>query len=400
MTTAYAYKVRDPRGMVLEGTIEAATPEDAGQQLRRDGFHVLELSEDTNTPLSLFPRRITRAEIVYASTQLAVMIDTGIALSEALNSMASQEVNPSLKRVLQEMCKDVEQGEDFSAALAKHPKQFDKTYVSLIKASEATGTMGPMLERIATYLRKELESKAKVRAALAYPMVMLVLAVVVTIFLLTYVMPQFAPMFASRGTKLPLPTKVMMAVSNVLVNQWYWCVAGAAAVIGGLMYGLRTEQGRRIWDGIKINAPLLGPMSRKVAIGRSIRTLGTMMGSGIPVLDALKLSADVSGNYYYEQMWSYVSQQVVEGQQIHESLAGNPLFPQMLVQMVSAGERTGRLGQVLERVSDFYEQEVETSLKGLTAMLEPIMITVMGGVVGTIGMAIMLPIFSLSKPAG
>ncbi|MBS0209935.1 MAG: type II secretion system F family protein [Planctomycetes bacterium] len=400
MSTAFAYKARDPQGSLHEGQIEAASAEDAGQQLRRDGFTVLEINEDLSPPPSLFPRRVTRAEVVYASTQLAVMIDTGIALAEALESMAAQEENPTLKRVLLELHDSVQQGEDFSLALAKHPKLFDKTYVSLIKASEATGTMGPMLERIATYLRKELESRARVRAALAYPMVMLVLAVMVTIFLLTYVMPQFAPMFASRGTKLPLPTKVMMAASNVLVNQWYWCLLGTTVVVGGLIYGLRTEAGKKVWDGIKIRAPLLGTMSRKVAIGRSIRTLGTMMGSGIPVLDALKLSADVAGNWYYEQLWKHVSDQVVEGQQIHESLAGQPLFPQMLVQMISAGERTGRLGQVLERVSDFYEQEVETSLKGLTAMLEPIMITVMGGVVGTIGMAIMLPIFSLSKPAG
>ncbi|HEX3722205.1 MAG TPA: type II secretion system F family protein [Nitrolancea sp.] len=400
MTTAFAYQVRDPRGNAHSGVIDAASADDAAQQLRRDGFQIVEIKEDAEDSISLIPRRVSRTEVMYMTNQLAVMVDTGIALSAALEGIASQEENPTLKRILNELRKAVEQGDDFSAALTKHPKLFDKTYVSLIKASEATGSFGPMLDRIATYLRKELDSRGKVRAAMAYPMVMLVLGINVTIFLLTFIMPKFTPLFASKGIKLPLPTKVLMVVSDAMIHYWWAWLIGAVAVVVGFVYGRRTEAGRRAWDTIKINLPLVGPMTRKVIISRSIRTLGTMLGSGIPVLDALKLSAEVSGNWNYEQLWKNVGDRVTEGSQVCESLSGNPLFPAMLVQMISAGEQTGQLGPVLERVGGYYEQEIETSLKALTSVIEPMMITVMGAVIGTIGMAIMLPIFSLSKGGG
>ncbi len=400
MTVSFAYEVRDPRGNAHTGVIDAATADDAAQQLRRDGFQIVEIKEDLGEAISLIPRRVSRTEVMYVTNQLAVMIDTGIALSTAMEGIASQEQNPALKRVLLDLCKSVEQGDDFSTALSRHPKHFDKTYVSLIKAGEATGTLGPMLDRIANYLRKELESRGKVRAAMAYPMIMLVLGIGVTIFLLTVIMPKFTPLFASKGVKLPVPTKVLMVVSDVLLNYWWAWIPGIIVAVASFIYAKRTEPGRQAWDTFKINLPLMGPMTRKVVISRSIRTLGTMLSSGIPVLDALRLSADVAGNWNYEKLWQHVGQRVMEGSQMCEALASNPLFPPMLVQMISAGEQTGKLGPVLERVSTYYDQEVETSLKGLTSALEPMMITVMGAVIGTIGMAIMLPIFSLSKGGG
>ena len=337
---------------------------------------------------------------MYETNQLAVMVDTGIALATALEGAAKEEQNPSLKRVLKDLHAAVEQGDDFSAALAKYPRHFDKTYVSLIRASEATGTLGPMLDRLARHLRKEIDNRGKIRAAMAYPTVMLVLAIGVTIFLLTVIMPKFTPLFASKGMALPMPTKVMMAISDTLLNYWWAWIMGLAAAVIGFVFGRRTEPGRQIWDTFKINMPLVGPMTRKVVISRSIHTLGTMLDSGIPMLDALKLSGEVSGNWNYERMWEQVSEQVTSGSQVCEALAGNSLVPPMLVQMISAGEQTGKLGTVLERVSTHYDQELETSLKAVTSVLEPLMITVMGAVVGTIGMAIMLPIFSLSKAAG
>jgi type IV pilus assembly protein PilC len=399
VSVSFAYQVRDPRGNVLDGVVKAANADDATQQLRREGFMVVALKEEDDAEAApLFPRRITRTEVMYLTNQLAVMVDTGIPLSTALAGICSQERNPSMKRVVQELCDAVEQGDDFSAALAKHRKLFNKTFVSLVKASEATGSLGPMLDRIAVYLRKELDSRGKVRAAMAYPTVMFVLAVGVTIFLLTFVMPKFTPIFAARGAALPAPTKLMMVVSGALINYWWaWLVVGVVAVVG-FVFGRRTEPGRRIWDTVKINLPLIGPMTRKVVISRSIRTLGTMLSSGIPMLDALKLAGEVSSNWHYEKLWQSVAEQVTEGKQVCEALTSNPLFPAMLVQMISAGEQTGKLGPVLERVSNYYEEEVETSLKAVTSVIEPIMITVMGAVVGTIGMALMLPIFSLSRP--
>jgi len=393
---AFHYRARDPLGNVLEGDVDAATLEAATQILRQDGFQILELDEES-AGFALLQRRITKAEIIYVTSQLAVMVDTGITLAAALQGICEQEENPTLKTLLTELKSAVEGGEDFSAALARHPKYFDKTFVSLIKASEATGSLGEMLERVAAYLRKEVETRGKVRAALAYPTVMLVLAVGVTIFLLTFVMPKFTPLFSRQGMKLPKPTIVMMALSTYLIDYWYLWIAGTVAAAVGFVFGKRTEQGRKIWDFVKINIPIMGAMNRKVAISRSIRTLGTMVASGVSVLEALQLSADVAGNYYFEQLWRDVLDQVTQGNKICDALKRSPLFPRMLVQMISSGEDTGKLDMVLEKVSNYYDHEVDTSLKTVTSMIEPIMITVMGVIVGGIGLGMLLPIFSLSK---
>ena len=396
----FLYRARNTRGEIREGELLAADSEAATQQLRQDGLQVLDLREDQDAVEPLFPRRISKTEIIYITSQLAVMVDTGITLSSALSGIVEQEENPTLRKILRDLKESVESGENFSGALARYPKLFNKTYVSLIKASEATGTLGATLEHVATYLRKELETRSKIRASMAYPAVMLVLAIAVTIFLLTFVLPKFTPLFERQGAALPKPTRFMMAVSAGLMNHWYLWIAGAAAVVAAFCFGRRTARGRQALDYAKINLPLFGPMCRKVTISRSIRTLGTMISSGVPMLEAIALSADVSGNYYFERLWRDVLDQVTSGNQICTALSRSRLFPKMLIQMISSGEETGKLDVVLNKVSNYYDQEVETSLKTVTSMIEPIMITVMGVVVGGIGLALLLPIFSLSKTPG
>jgi type IV pilus assembly protein PilC len=264
--------------------------------------------------------------------------------------------------------------------------------------SEATGSLPEMLERIATYLRKQLETRNKVRAAMAYPAVMLVMAIAVTIFLLTWVLPKFTPIFDSRGMELPTPTRIMMGASNVLLGYWYYWLAGAAALIAGVVFGKRTPEGRQAWDWMKISLPILGGAMRKVILSRTIRSLGVMVQRGVSMLDALRLAADVSGNSHYERLWLRVLDDVTNGSEIHAALAGSSLVPATLVQMIRSGEETGKLDAVLTRVSDFYDQEVETALKAATSLIEPLMIAAMGAVVGGIGLAMLLPVFSLSKP--
>jgi len=391
----YQYRARDPLGKVREGEIDADTIEVAAQRLRQDGLAILHLDEDTDG--SLFPRRVSKSDIIYLTSQLAVMVDTGITLSTALAGISEQEENPTLKKILIDLQRSVESGDDFSSALGRYPALFDKTFISLVKASEATGTLGEMLERIAAYLRKELETRGKVRAALAYPTVMLVLAIAVTVFLLTFVLPKFTPLFSRQGMQLPKPTIVMMALSHYLIDFWYLWIVGLVGGTIGFVYGKKTEPGRKIWDWIKISTPIVGPMFRKVTISRSVRTLGTMIASGVPMLEAIQLSAAVAGNYYFERLWMDVQIHVMAGNQICEALARNRLFPRMLVQMISSGEETGKLDMVLVKVSNYFDQEVETSLKTVTSMIEPIMITVMGVIVGGIGLGMLLPIFSLSK---
>jgi len=393
----FHYRVRDPLGKTHEGALEAASPEDAAQQLRRDGFQVLQLDEADDAGGGLFGPRISKRDIIYVTSQLAVMVDTGITLSSALGAIIEQEANPAVRRVLADIQSAVEGGEDFSAALARYPRLFDRSYRALVKASEATGSLGPMLDRLAGYLRSEVETRGKVRAALAYPTVMLLLACGVTIFLLTYILPKFMPLFKSKHVDLPKPTLIMMAVSDVLLGYWYWWLGALVVVVVAFLYGRRTETGRRWIDWIKINLPILGPMFRKVTISRSIRALGTMIGSGVPILDAVRLAGEVSGNCYYEQVWQNVADELAAGKRICDVLHQSSLFPSPLVQMISAGEETARLDTVLEKVSDYYDREVETSVKATTSLIEPIMIGVMGVVVGTIGLSVLLPIFSLSR---
>lgn len=393
---SYQYRVRDSMGKAHEGILEASTLDEATQRLRRDGFQVLELEEnDAETPL--FPARVSKSDIIYATSQLAIMVDTGVTLSAALGGLVEQEANPTFKKVLSDLKESVERGDDFSTALGRHPKLFDKTYTSLVRASEATGSLGAMLERIAGYLRKELETRSKVRAAMAYPGVMMVMAFGVTIFLLTYILPKFVPMFKAKEAQLPKATLFMMHLSDTLLEHWCLGLTAAVILVAGFLLGIQTAQGRHALDWLKINLPILGPTFRKVILSRTIRTLGTMLASGVPMLEALRLSGEVSGNRYYEKLWQDVRDQVVTGKRICEVLDGSPLFPRVLVQMIACGEETARLDYVLQRVSAYYDQEVETALKTTTSMIEPIMIALMGVVVGGIGMTLLLPIFTLSK---
>ena len=396
----FAYTVRDPLGNQHQGTIDAASADEATQQLRGDGFLVVDIAESAGPGLAFLNKRVSRNDIIYMTSQLAIMVETGITVSAALQTIVEQEQNPTLKTLLDELRADVEAGNDFSSALAKHPKHFDETYVSLVRASEATGTLAEMLERIAAYQRKGMEMRSKVRAAMAYPAAMAALATGVTVFLLTYILPKFEPMFARKGSSLPKPTIIMMTASEVILGYWYLWLAGIVALVVAFLIGRRTEPGGRAIDWVKIHTPLAGPLFRKVAISRSIRTLGTMVASGVSVLEGLQLTAEVAGNRFYRDVWNDVIEQVTQGKQIHEALRNHSLLPPMLVQMISSGEETAKLDMVLMRVSDYYDSEVDTSIKTTTALLEPVMITVMGVVVGGIGMALLLPIFSLSKPGG
>ncbi len=392
----FSYSARDSLGHTHEGSVDADSSDDATQKLGRDGFQVVRITEEEDG-LNLFPRAVRKSDIVYMTSQLAIMVETGINLAAAIESLHQQEENPTLRRVLGNLKKDVEGGEDFSGALAKHPKHFESTYLALVKASERTGKLGTMLEEIAHYLRKELDNYSKVKAALAYPGIMLVLAIGVTTFLLTYIMPKFAPLFSRKGMKLPFITSVMMSVSEALMQYWYLWLLGVVAAVALFVYGRKTELGQRIMDWSKIHAPIAGTAFRKVIISRGIRTLGTLLESGVPLLEALQLTAEVSGNFFYKRAWLEVKERVTNGHRIADSLANSSLFPKTLIQMIGSGEETGKLDYVLKKVSGYYDGEVETALKTATSLIEPIMISVMGGVVGTIAMSLLLPIFTLSR---
>jgi type IV pilus assembly protein PilC len=400
----FVYQARDASGHIRNGDVAADSVEAATHQLRKDGLYLLSLEEDTGNrearEFSLLQKRISRSDVIYLTTQLAVMVDAGVPLATALGSLASQADNQTLKSTLEDIQKSVEGGDEFSVALERYPKYFDRTYVNLVKASEASGTLGMMLDRIAVQARRELETRQKVKAAMMYPGAMLVMCIGVSIFLLTYVFPKLTPMFTARQIELPLPTAVMMWLSEALIGYWYLFLLGLAALIGVFLYVRRQHWGRVGFDWLRLHLPILGPLAAKVAIGRNLRTLATTINAGVPMLESIELTANVSNNVFYEDTWHAVGKQVTSGKQIHEALEGNTLFPATLLQMIASGESTGKLGMVLNKVADYFDREVRNSIKAATSLIEPIMVAFMGSVIGLIALAMLLPIFKLSGHAG
>lgn len=393
----FAYQAKDQLGNLLDSSIEAENEDEARALLTGDGLQVVSIEEESGFNFSLGGGRISRNDIIYMTSQLSVMIETGINLSAALAGIASQEKNEALKTLILDLKHDIDGGEDFSLVLSRRPKYFDQTYVALIRASEQTGLMGEMLEKISLYLRKEAETKGKIRAALAYPTVMICLACGVTIFLLTFVLPKFEPLFNRKGVKLPSTTIIMMKSSDFLLNYWQFWVPALVALLIGFLFFRRSEPGRRFLDSAKLKLPIVGSMIKKVAIARSLNTLGTLVRSDVPMLQSLELTALVCNNTQYSQLWRSVIDSVTSGSQIHECLRKSPLIPSTIVQMIAAGEETGRLDDVLEKVSSHYEHDVDLSIKTTTSLIEPIMIAVMGVVVGGIALSLLMPIFQLSR---
>lgn len=401
----FAYSARDLSGKPRTGTVAAASVAEAAAQLRQDGLFVISLAEEKAQAVaaaasSAFRKRISRAEIIAVTSQLAVMVDAGVPLAQAIRGAGAQSANPATRDLLDRLAGHVEGGESFSVALARFPKYFDKTYANLIKASEASGTLAPMLDRLASQMQADQETRQKVFGALIYPGAMLTMCVGTSTFLLTYVFPKLTPMFSARKLDLPLPTKVLMALSGALTGYWYLFIIGLLLIIAFFAYAPRTAWGRRAFDWAWMRIPILGPMLKKVTLSRSLRTLAATVNAGVPMLESLKLSANVANNVWFEEAWTHVADQVTGGRQIHQALDGNPLFPPTVVQMIASGESTGRLGPVLTKVSDAFDREVAGAIKSATSMIEPIMVFVMGGVIGTIALAMLLPIFKLSGNVG
>lgn len=326
------------------------------------------------------------------------MVQTGISLSQALEGIRRQEKSLAFRELLSQIQASLEQGESFSAALSRFPRLFDGSYVAMVKAAEASGALGPMLERLAAALRKSQETKARVRAALAYPAVMLVLAIGVTVFLLTYVLPRFTPLFQARGALLPTPTRVVMAVSEAFTNWWFLWVGLLGLLVAGFFVARSSAQGRRWLDATKLRIPVLGGVLSKLALCQSVRTLGTLLSGGVSMLEALRLTAEAAGNAEFARLWHRVEEAVTAGKALSEPLRSSSLVPATVAQMVAAGEESGRLPEVLAKLADHLEADVDIAVKAATSLMEPVLIGVMGAIVGTIGLAVLLPIFSLSRP--
>ncbi|HYE02966.1 MAG TPA: type II secretion system F family protein [Phycisphaerales bacterium] len=402
----YKFQVRTPRGEVQAGVLAAETVSAAAAALRAQGAHVLAINVATlsDAPPTLGQRvrelnagRPKQKHVLDFTTQLAVMIRAGINIRAALEGIAEQCEHPGFKKVIQGLKSDVEAGKQFSEAIARHPKLFGPLYVNMVRASEMSGSFAEMLDRIAGYITQEIETRKMVIGASIYPGVIGTMAVAVTIFLLTFVLPKFGAVFQGKEEVLPWATKFLMGLSAFMVRSWYYVVAALLGLVGGTWAFARTEVGGFWLDRLKLGFPIVRSMFRALFISRSLQTMGQLINAGVPMLDTLAITGDISGNRLYKDMWRDVYGNVKQGRKVSAPLMRTTLLPRSVVQMVSAGEESGKLGEVLDEISVYYAKQLKDRIKAVTSMIEPIMIIVMGSVVGFIAMAIILPIFKMSQ---
>lgn len=402
----FLYKVRNNAGELTTGLITAASIAEAGGKLRSDGMFIVnidprgigdKLKKTEKLEVTAKNARVPRPMIIAFAHQLAVMVETGVPISEALHCIADQCESEAFRAVVKEVASQVEAGGELSHAMGRYPKVFPPIMISLVRASELSGTMGPMLERISNYLGKEYQTYKKVKGAMTYPAVMLVMVLSVTVGLLVWVLPRFATIFESKGAALPLPTQLLMFLSDSLMDNWYAWVGGGAALFVCGMLGLRTTRGRRLLDILKLKAPIFGDLFAKLYVTRATRTMGTMINAGVPVLDMIAIVRDVTRNALYEDLWENVDARLRQGAQLSDTLFDSPLIPRSVAQMIYAGEKSGRLGKTMEKIAGFTEEEFDEQIKTTTNLIEPAMVAIMGGIVGFVAIALLLPIFSVSS---
>lgn len=395
----FAYTARDSTGQSANGSLQATSLEEAARQLRAAGKFVISI-EPAGT-LRTAPGskgiRIPRAEVINLSNQLAVMLETGVTLADALECCAENHSNPMVKKLVIELSNSVKSGVDFSSALAKHPRSFPRIYVALIKASEKSGMMSKLLGRATQYMKDEQETLRKVKGALTYPSIMFGFAILTTVFLLVFVMPRFTVIYANKGAALPVPTKVLMTMSDFLVHKWFIVIP----VVGGIVFGawsyFKTNQGRRVKDWLQLNVPLIGSMFRKMHLSRGLRTIGTMSGSGVGLVECVETAQTLTNNSYYQALWRHTLDQIQNGKPFSDSLQKSELVPGAVSRMLASGEKSGKLAHVMEQVASFAEHEMKEKIAELTRYIEPAMILLMGLLIGGITMALLLPVFSISK---
>jgi type IV pilus assembly protein PilC len=339
---------------------------------------------------------VTTKDILVFTRQFSVMIDAGLPLVQALDILGSQSDNPAFKKVLLTVKSRVESGSTFADALAEHPKVFDELFVQLTRAGEIGGILDTILQRLGAYIEKNEKLARRVKGAMVYPAVVLTIAVGVLIVLLAFVTPTFEKMFKDFGGSMPAATQFMIDLSHALTQNWYWFVGVPMAFVAAFRAFLRNPRGRETWDAFVLKTPMFGTLIRKVAVARFTRTLGTMLSSGVPILDALEIVAKSAGNKTVERSILYVRAKISEGKNMAGPLAETKVFPPMVVQMIGVGEATGAMDQMLNKIADFYDDEVDVAVGALTSMLEPLMMVFIGTMVGGFMIAMYMPIFSIA----
>src|SRR4051812_19636076 len=394
----WIWEGRTKTGEVKKGEIEAADEASVQQRLRAMALSNVKIKKKPMQLKIKLPGLggISQKDLVIFTRQFATMIDAGLPLVQCLDILSSQLDNMKFREVLVKVKTKVESGSTLADALGDHPKVFDTLYVQLVAAGEIGGILDTILNRLAQYIEKNEKLKSKVKSAMVYPSVVLVVAVGVTVVLLLFVTPTFEKMFKDFGGAMPMPTQIVIDLSKWLQRNIGYMIFTIIAMVIAFRAWVQWPKGRVQWDSFVIRTPIFGPLVRKVAVARFTRTLGTMISSGVPILDALEVVAKTAGNAVVEKAIRYTKEKISEGKTIVQPLAETKVFPSMVVQMIGVGEATGAMDQMLNKIADFYDDEVDAAVAALTSLIEPVMMVFLGGVVGGFLIAMYLPIFSIA----
>ena len=394
----FAFSGRTRTGQTISGEMEAPNREAVVAQLRRQQVLATSIkpkARDIEISIPGFGAKANEKDLAVITRQLATMIDAGLPLVQCLDILAQQQEKKVLKSTLQDIRQDVEGGSTFSAALKKHPKVFSGLYTNMVEAGEAGGILDTILNRLAAYIEKAMTLKKRVKTAMFYPATISSVAIVVVTFLLMYVIPTFKQLFAGFGASLPLPTVIVLELSNFVRAYILFLVGGLVGTVVGLRMYYRTEGGHRAIDGLLLRLPIFGTLIRKVAVAKFTRTLGTLVSSGVGILDGLDITARTAGNKVVEDAILKARTTIAQGKTIAEPLQASKVFPPMVTQMIAVGEQTGALDRMLNKIADFYDEEVDASVNGLTSLLEPLLVIFLGVIIGGVVIAMYLPIFKL-----
>jgi type IV pilus assembly protein PilC len=394
----FEYKAYDKKGTVKTGIVEATDEENAASLLRNLGLTVTALEAETKKGMNItlsFGKRVSSKELVIFSRQLATMINAGLPLVRALRILEEQTENKEFKKILDGVASDVEAGSSLSIALGKYPKIFNKVYRTLIRSGEASGKLDEVLLRLADQLENDYAMIGKIRSAMAYPLFIMGALIIAGILMMILVVPQLKTLFEQSNIALPWTTKVLMAVSNFFVGYWWILLIIIVVAIFGFRSWITSQEGRRSWDRIKLKIPIFGNLARKIYMVRFNRTLGTLISGGLPILEALEITSEAVGNTVYKEAIEDTAKKVEAGVGIGTSLKKHKDFPVMVSQMVDVGEKTGNVDEILNRLADFYNNEVDAMTKTLSSLLEPILMIIMGVGVGILVASIIMPIYGL-----
>ena len=384
-------------GEVRRGVVEAADEAAVQNRLRADQLTPRRIKKQSAGIQISIGSPVTPKELQIFTRQLATMIDAGLPLVQCIDILANQCENQIFQTKLFQVKAAVEQGSSFSDALRKHPKIFDELYVNLVGAGEVGGILDTILNRLATYIEKAVKLKSQLKSAMVYPIAIMVVAGGVIAVMLGKVIPTFEAMYQNfDGAKLPKPTKVVIGISRSFIDTWYIYFGVVATIIGLIVFAMRNEAGRKVLDRMLLRFPVIGPVLRKIIVARFTRTLGTLLTSGVPILDALDICAKTAGNVVVAAAIQHTRAKISEGLDMAGPLAETAVFPSMVTQMIGVGEQTGAMDQMLQKIADFYEDEVDVAVAGMTALIEPIMMAFLGVVVGGLIVAMYLPVFELA----